>query len=261
MNKIHALLLILTLAASSFFMIKPIDAQTPLPSYIPEPSYPIPSIPEFNVELTGPSFTQPTTYILNESTGQIEAQIGFTNEYSSVQIIVKNQPFTFFDGLHGPVSLMYNVRMKLHQNSDEWSEVYTADNGYPSQNSEGSITNLNFTIQFVRGLGSIAGSQIDIQVQAMIGTVQRTSRFASWFLDGQVSGWSNTETISVSANTPLNAPSSSPPSNGTTVLPTSVSNPDSPLLLNIITISVVIIALLLTLLAYLLFYIRKKKIN
>jgi hypothetical protein len=265
LGKYLSLCLIVVIATPLLFVIGSSNAQTPLPSYIPEPTYPTPTIPEFTMELIGPTFTKPTTYALNESNGQIEAQIGYTNQYSSLKIKVKNQPFVPFDsGSNGPVHLMYNVRMKLHQNPDEWSHVYTADNGYPSQNNEGSTTDLTFTIEFVRGLGSIAGSQIDIQVQAMIGTVHRVlyGQWAPYLVDGQVSGWSNTQTISISANVPLDNPSLSPsPSGESTILPTATPNTSSSDLLLVIIIALVVISVLLTAIAYLLHYIRKQKNN
>lgn len=203
LGKYLSLCFVVILAVSILFVVKPSDAQTPVPSYIPEPTYPTPSIPEFTVQLIGPPFTKPTTYILNDSNGQIEAQIGYTNDYSSVKITVKNQPFNSFDsGFNGPVSLMYNIRIKNHQTSDGWTEVYRAYDGYPSQNSGSPSTELSFAIEGQMGLGSISGSQIDIQVQAMIGTVHRmiVGGWAPWFLDGQVSGWSNTQMISIPAN-------------------------------------------------------------
>jgi hypothetical protein len=265
LGKYLSLCFVVLLAASILFVVKPSDAQTPLPSYIPEPTYPTPSIPEFTVQLTGPSFTKPTTYILNDSNGQIEAQIGYTNDYSSVRTTVKNQPFTSFDsGFNGPVSLMYNIRIKNHQTTEGWTEVYSAYDGYPSQSSGGSTTELSFSIQAVKGFGSIAGSQIDIQVQAMIGTVHRmiVGGGAPWFLDGQVSGWRNTQTISIPPNVPLSSTSSSPfPTGASNVTPTAIPNATSSDLLAIVVVAFVVISLLLTAIAYLLYYIRKQKIT
>ncbi len=243
------------LAFSCVFLINPADAQTQTPPpYLLEPSYPTPSIPEFTVALAGPPFTQPTTYILNDSTGQNEPQIGFTNEYTSVNVTVKNQPFTPFDsGFNGNVSLMYNIRIKDHQSIDNWTEVYSAYFLYLSNASNTSTTELAVPIQGEWTLGPIAGAQIDIQVQAMIGTVHRQiwpyeGVLAPWFFDGQVSGWSNTETVNIPANTPLNFTPSPTPVSSTSSFPLTSA------------ISVVIIALLLIVIVYLLFYLRRRKL-
>src|SRR5208283_4947534 len=79
-SKSFSLLLILILAVSSLTIKKPAFAQ-----------FPTPSVPEFTVQLVGPSVDVPTTYSLNQSSGQIVAQIGYTNEYSNIVITIKNQ--------------------------------------------------------------------------------------------------------------------------------------------------------------------------
>ncbi len=269
MNRLGTYLAICLFVVSAFFClcaVKPSDAQSatqgPPPSYIPEPTYPTPSIPEFTAELAGPPYTQPTTYILNDSSGQTEPQIGFTNAYTSVNVTIKNQPFTSFDtGFNGNAWLMYNIRIKNHQSTDNWTEVYSAYFLYLSNASNTATTELDVPIQGVRTLGPIAGSQIDIQVQAYIGTVHRKiwpteGVIAPWFFDGQVSGWSNTQTVNIPANVPLSVPSSSPYSTlEPTMSPTSDGSSSS-ILIVVITISAVI-ALLAA--VYLLSYMKRKK--
>ena len=76
-RKVFSLLLVVVLAVSCLIMVNPSSAQTPTASPVPIPT---PSIPTFTVQLIGPSYTQPTTYQLDQSTGKIMANIGYSNE-------------------------------------------------------------------------------------------------------------------------------------------------------------------------------------
>jgi hypothetical protein len=240
-----SLLIAVFLVGPSLFSVQ-VAAQTPLPSYIQEPTYPTPSIPDFTVELIGPPFT--------------DSPNGFMNNYSSIKITIKNQPFTSFDSENeGPVSLMYNIRIKIDQESSEWKDLYYASDGYLAQNSSGTSTELSFFFEGQYGLQYIAGSTIDIQVQAMIGTVHRmiVGGGAPWLFDGQLSGWSNTQTITIPANVPLTTAYPMTPT-PTYQAPTSMFTSD--VLLIAVVVSLVAIAALLAVIAYLLVHIWKKKI-
>jgi hypothetical protein len=213
-SKSFALILILVMVVSlqSLIVIKLAAAQTATPASSPVPA---PSVPEFTIKLVGPSYSQPTTYQLDQNTGKIMANIGYTNEYSSVEVTIKNQPLVFdYSNVHliGAFGFYYNIQIKPHSSSGEWTDIYQAWNdgyGVPS-NSE--YTNLSFSIEGQMGVGVLAGTEIDIQVQAMIGSLGRDASYvpAPWVFEGQTSAWSNTQTISVPANIPLSATSSSP---------------------------------------------------
>ena len=81
-GKSLSLLLIVLLTLSSSMMTEPAFAQTPTSSPAPKST---PSVPEFTVQLVGPSYTQPTTYQLDQNTGLVVATIGYTNEYSDIK--------------------------------------------------------------------------------------------------------------------------------------------------------------------------------
>jgi hypothetical protein len=227
-SKGFSLILILFLVTSSLIMAKPAFAQTISPSPVP---IPIPSVPEFAIQLVGPSYTQPTTYQLDQSTGQVVATIGYTNEYSGVEVTIKNQPLVFdYSNVHliGAFGFYYNIQIKPHSSSGDWTDIYQAwNNGYgvPS-NSE--YTTLSFSIEGQMGVGVLAGTQIDIHVQAMIGEIGRDGRYipAPWVFRGETSAWSNTQTISIPANTPLSpTPTSSTlPSQNPTATPNQTNN-------------------------------------
>src|SRR5665648_551687 len=108
-NKGFALFIILIICISGLSMVKPTFAQ----------SIPKPSVPEFTIHLVGPSFARNTTYSLDSNTGQIVANIGYTNEYSNVILAIKNQLFNPSVG-----SLYYNIQIK-NQNTPykNWTVV------------------------------------------------------------------------------------------------------------------------------------------
>ena len=117
-SKSFALIPIVILAVSILIMAKPVFAQTPTPT---------PSAPAFTLQLVGPSYTVPTTYSLNPNTGQVVAQIGYTNAYSYVEVTIKNQPLVFdYSNVHliGAFGFYYNIQIKSH-NSTNWSGPYS----------------------------------------------------------------------------------------------------------------------------------------
>jgi hypothetical protein len=215
-SKAFALFLTLTIALSclTLLTVKSANSQTittPTPSFTINP----PTIPEFTVNLAGPSYTYPTTYSLDPNTGQIVAQIGFTNEFSRVQVNVNNQPFTpFTDSQGNPISLMYNVRVKPHNQTAGWMEIYQPYEGYPSFSvgTEQATMDVGFQIQGQMGIGNFSGVQLDIEVQAMIGYVGReiTAGGVPYVFVGYTSGWSDSQTVNIPANVPLSASSPSP---------------------------------------------------
>jgi hypothetical protein len=253
-GKSFSVLIIVLLAASSLIMAKPAFAQTSAPIPIPTPS-----VPEFTLKLVGPSYIVNTTYSLDQHTGKIVAQIGYTNEYSSIEVTVKNQPFTPYtsNDYGNIVSLMYNVRIKPH-NEDNWVEVYNPDNGYPIQsNSDYTIISISIEGEMDSPLTAIAGTRSDIQVEALIGYVHRVviGFGAPWVFNGTESGWSNTQTLSIPANISL-SPTLTPSSSTSTQTPIPTANSS---LLLITTLALVVVAFLLAIIIFLLLYKRKRR--
>jgi hypothetical protein len=202
MSKRPALLLIAILAVSSLIMVESAFAQ----------SAPKPSVPEFTLELVGPPFYVNTTYSLDPSTGQIVAKIGYTNEYSYVMLVIKNQPFNPSYG-----SLYYNVQIRNQNTPYENWTVVRYDGPNPLQTTDSEYTNISLRIDGQWGLPSIAGTQTDVQVQAMLGNFyygHSNPPITSGFMfSGITSDWSSTQTLRIPANIPLSAtltPSTSP---------------------------------------------------
>jgi len=258
-------------------VVKPASAQTATLSSIPTPS-----IPEFTLQLAGPAYTVPTTYYLNQSSGQIEAQIGYTNPYSYVIVKVKNQPFTpYTDSSGHAITFYYDVRVKYHnQTAEGWHEVYMVYNGMTDSVGLPTQSGSEYTSLYVpiyngqEGVGTDysipVGAQTDVQVDAMIGYVTEGSLppgvppIGGWpeVFEGETSAWSSTQTVTVPANTPL-SPTPAPSSSSSTpaITPTSTSAgsaPSSSSLLLITTVALVVIAFLLAVIIALLLYVRKR---
>jgi disulfide bond formation protein DsbB len=263
-----SLLLVVILAVSSLIVVESAFAQTPTPS-----------IPTFTVQLVGPPYIHPTTYQLDQSTGQIVANIGYSNEYSAVELTIKNQPLVFdYSNVHliGAFGFYYNIQIKPHSSSGDWIDIYHAwDYGYgvPS-NSE--YTNLSFSIEGQMGVGVLAGTQLDIQVQAMIGSIGRQYNpnasspigMYPYVFSGETSAWSSTQTISIPANFPLSANSPSPtsslnPTAASTSMPTT-TNPTGNSISVPLSILIVVVAVFLAIivaLSLLLFRRHQKTIS
>ena len=200
LNKAFSFCLIALLASGVLFgCLGTVNAEVAIPK---------PSVPEFTVQLTGPAFTKNTTYILNSETGQIEAQLGYTNQYSYVTLLIKNQ---HFDSNYG--SLYYDVKIKDHT-AQGWRSFYYDGPNPNVQSTTSDFT--NFTI-LIENYG-LNGTETDIQVQAMLGSYSYGRDMSSplplggYSFSGATSGWSSTQTIRVPANvqlTPTQAPQSS----------------------------------------------------
>jgi hypothetical protein len=129
---------------------------------------------------------------------------------AAIEIVVKNQPFASSIDANGHnTSLYYNVRFKGH---------YAADwNYYPANHTacyiEASTTDYT-TITFTLGsspLGDVpVGGQVDFQVQALIGYVNKVSGDLYDFA-GESSSWSNTQTVTAPETSSTSPTSTAPP--------------------------------------------------
>lgn len=173
-----------------------------------------PAMPEFTVELSGPAFDIPPTYTFNASTGLFDPQDGYHILYSTVKIIIKNQPFTNQTNYE---FLRYNVRIKPHNYPDNyWQELFHAgSDGYPIQAS-GDLTVIPLPIEGSQVLGTVipTGASTDVQVEAMIGYIGRNQTYPyEYMFYGETSDWSSTQTVTVPQKTPFTvSPSSAPTS-------------------------------------------------
>ena len=172
-----------------------------------------PSVPEFTVKLVDNSYNVPPTQTIDPYKGTT-TQPGYHVDKKEIEITIKNQN----------LKVMYNVRTKGHI-EQEWQERFYAPPGnsrYPEQ------SNGQYTVITLHTSMYPDGAQVDVQVEAMIGTISwihdPTAFMADdgsrggYHFEGEKSGWSKTQTIKIALSTFTPAPSL--PSN------TAQANPD-----------------------------------
>jgi len=178
---------------------------------------PAPEVPQFTLKLVGPSTVVDTTYSLDPNTGEIIANIGYTNPYSQLEIIVTNQAPS---ATYGQPCL--DVQFKQHNATGGWEDFYAEAAYDAAHNGPFSWINAQFTDPTpypceeaganytIIGIGGefqgFIGSTIDIQVRSF------------WSLSNP-SAWSATQTITIPSNTPLSP---------TTMLTSPTATPTSP---------------------------------
>jgi hypothetical protein len=193
MSKCWALWLVAVLSVSSLLMIASAQSITK------------PSTPEFSVQFTGPSFNTSTiTYYSNETgyTQYTGSGQYWTVEHNTLEITIKNQPFTP-EVLNGETTnLFYFIQSKPHS-SQNWTVWYSLSDLLPQQsNSEYTVLSYPWDGGFVLsqgfGIPMPNDTQVDIQVQAGNGIIGREIVNASkgafgvpWVFHGVTSDWSN----------------------------------------------------------------------
>jgi hypothetical protein len=200
---------------------------------------PKPSVPEFSLKVVAYPYDVAPTITIDPYTGKnITTSYGYREENKSIEVTIKNQPFTStLDASGNYTSLYYDVRFKGHY-SDDW---YYADSAYNASNSDYTVIAISLRqIALVSpGERPISdGDQIDFKVRALIGYkitkaydsigLPPELRYYHEFI-GQAGDWSNTQTITIGeSQTPTLSPSPSPTatsSPATTPTPTPSQEP------------------------------------
>jgi hypothetical protein len=189
----------------------PTPATTPTPSPTGEPtesaSIPTPSVPEFTVQLLDTSYDVPTTYSTDPYTGDTVTHEGYHVARRTIEVKIKNQPFTPFTDSNGrEIKFYYNIRIKGHY--EEWGSefdvVYNLGEMPTRSNSDYTVISYNSerTYSFYlaptsRMLEVSPNGEVDFQVKALVGSVSEGSIGAGipWRFTGKESDWSATQTI------------------------------------------------------------------
>jgi len=188
---------------------------------------PKPSIPEYSVKFVDNSYDEPPTYEIDPYTGENVTHPSYHVKLINLEMTIKNQPFSpYYDADSGwNISFYYNIRIKGYY-SEDWTELYRPSDGYPTQ-SDSEYTVISLGTLGENGLSLVtnakmidvhSGGQVDFQVEAMIGYVSRVYDpnatgidIYPWWFTGETSGWSNTQTITISeSQTPTPSPATSP---------------------------------------------------
>jgi hypothetical protein len=252
-NRSFALFLVAIFATSTLTIVNPVCAQ----------STPKPSVPVFSVQYVDNSYDVPQSVSpsTNPYTGEATSTIipGYHVDNKTIELKIMNQPFS--SGNDQINHLYYNVRIKGHY-AQNWTTVYNPDNGFILQDSNAAytiITNPPYSL----GEDILRGGQVDFQVEAMIGYVSRDGgvMFAPWFFDGQTSGWSNTQTLTIPASESARTQSPSVSPTTSTAIPTAATGAQGPVLFGLGWFEVVVVALLgvvAVLLVLVVVFLRKK---
>jgi hypothetical protein len=182
-----SLALLLILAVSSSAIIQGVSSVS------------TPSVPEFTVEYVDASYDVPATHSIDPYTGADVNQQGYHVKNRTIQVSIKNVPFTAYESGGQKIGYFLNIRVKGSY-ADDWLNVYNPDNGYLMQ-SNFSYTTVAFSLDdnyFPFWDNIPSGGTVDIQVQALIGSVHRIQNVTAtdplsmypWVFDGQSSEWS-----------------------------------------------------------------------
>ncbi|HSV48947.1 MAG TPA: hypothetical protein VLH35_01410 [Candidatus Acidoferrales bacterium] len=163
-----------------------------------------PSIPSFTIAYIDKSYDISPTTTIDPYNGQTITTQGSHVKASAIEIRIKNEAFTPFTTDSGKqVGYYYNIRWKGHF-ENTWTYAFAANYGsgyFPR--SGGAETVFSTDGQYTCGFHIPStkdfspGDQIDFQVEAMIGYVVDPGPYDSEVFEGQVSGWSSTQTVTI----------------------------------------------------------------
>jgi hypothetical protein len=230
-------------------------------------SIPKPNTPKFSMQFIDRSYDVFTTTSIDPYTGQTVTHNGYHVENYTLELVIENQPYTPVLVKEGTsnwtAGFYYNVRFKGHFSND-WIVAYSLDGGYPQQSNA-----VNTVLTFAKSVSVRTpelrpGSQVDIQVQALIGYAHRENNpnetiqtfMWPWVFTGETSDWSDTQTLTIPNDNSTSSPSSSPcstapPSQNLTATPLQ-PNVGSSVLFGLDWVGVAVIALLVMVVALLL---------
>jgi len=186
-----------------------------------------PSVPEFTVKLADHSYDVPPhdvppTYGIDQYTGKnVTIQEGYHVENKSIEITIKNQPFTPYNltkytvyyrdrdnfsriqssytyDESKTVNFYYNIEVKGHFGED-WKSVESSSFTYEGRQSNVQYGS-EYTIITVKADGYPADAVLDFRVQARIGYYYPYGpgvQVIGYDFYGQESAWSNTQTITI----------------------------------------------------------------
>jgi hypothetical protein len=192
-------------------------------------SIPKPSVPEFTLKYVDNTHYVPPTYKIDPLTGKtVIASDGYYSRDRTFIITIENQPFTSqLDATGNYTRLFYKFRLKGHfENEAYWRNGRHFDCEYLNASNSDYTTITDSVNVYISG-DIPADSQIDFQVQALIGHIDVTQHeiyflgygIVYWYsFVGESSDWSSTQTITIidnatSTSIPTsNSPNPTPPS-------------------------------------------------
>jgi hypothetical protein len=181
-----------------------------------------PSVPEFTLKVVAHPYDVAPTTSIDPYTGKtIVTTNGYHVQNRSIELIIKNQPFTPYSDVNGNyIVLSYNVSSKGHY-AEDWKYYPDAYWEIPLIPMKGDFTVMSFgygdnesdLYSFLMNMPD--SGQIDFRVEQRIGYYTKTQislpipggPFYSVSFTGQSSDWSSIQTITIPATTPSPTPS------------------------------------------------------
>jgi hypothetical protein len=171
---------------------------------------PKPSVPEFTLRYVEHPFDVTPTYRIDQYSGQnITIQEGYRIQNRSIELSIKNQPFTpFKDSKGNTVQLFYNISSKGHfGNNWYYYPTWMRSLPVPASNEEYTILSFGLDVNYEKDnyygfwYGDLTtGDQVDFRVQALIGyydfSLYSVALEYNTFT-GEVSDWSDIQTITI----------------------------------------------------------------
>gem|GEM_PF-705215 len=172
---------------------------------------PKPVVPEFTVNLINSSYNTHPTPSTNPYTGQTTTPPSQHIEARTIEIKIKHPSFTPFEiednSVTYTVGLMYNVRWKGHF-ENEWHTIYDPAIHCARGEVKGDYYIVSYQGIYSPTEGLVmsdfsttfpSDAQVDFQVEALIGYFHYVSAypFSSDVFEGQESGWSGTQALTI----------------------------------------------------------------
>jgi hypothetical protein len=239
-----------------------------------------PKIPEFTLKLVEHPYNAAPVTTKDPYTGETTiTQEGYRATNRTIELSIKNQPFSPYKTSNDNyVNLCYNVSIKGHYD-DKWTYYPDYWRKIPLTASQKEYTNISFGHDYDENdkysyyFWIPDSGQLDFRVEALIGYYTEKMEFFPPLgspigvntFNGQSSGWSNIQTITINNETlPSSFPSNTSPSNSN---PSTSNKPntDNPGLFGLtswIGISLVILFnVIVVLLVIIVVYLRRKSIS
>jgi hypothetical protein len=180
---------------------------------------PKPSVPQFSLKLIDNSYDTPPSSTTNSYTGVTTTKPGYHVYNRSIEVTIKNQPFTPYTDANGnKIDLYYRIEFKGHFGNDtEWNIFRSAwyqDSSHVQSKSGYTVVSHSIEEPTGSSLRYPDGSQLDFRVEAFTGHwVERTAVEHVWGLHDpyvaydELSGYSIIQTITITSGSSSTTPS------------------------------------------------------
>lgn len=222
---------------------------------------PKPSVPEFTLKFVEDSYDVAPTTTIDPYTGKTITHPGYVVYHRTIEITVKNQPFSPYTDANGNyINVYYNVSFKGHY-ENSWAH-------YPDSTYEDLFNASASDYTVIRmSLGNYPsipdGAQLDFRLEALIGhyDYDRTpsgTEYVTGFSAYATSGWSDAQTLTIGeSQTPTPSPPTTPATTPTPT-PTPSQEPQQTEQIEPIVGAAIVVAVIIAVLGLFIYLIKRK---